>query len=87
VCAIIFDHHFEGEIKVLKYLLLSLYAIAMAAIIVYVSFATPVVYHSHKTFVATGEMKCVFVLTNKGQESCSVLEKEHITRHESEWAE
>jgi hypothetical protein len=61
-------------------------AVVMAVIIVMFT-STPVVYHSHKTFVKTGKMECVFVLTNKGQESCSVLEKEKITRYESDWAE
>lgn len=71
----------------LKSLLFTVVFVAMAAVIVFFSAATPVVYHSHKTFVTTGKMECVFVLTNKGQEPCSILEKEKITRYESEWAE
>lgn len=71
----------------LKYPALTLFAVAMTAMIVFFSLTTPVVYHSHKTFVKTGEMKCVFVLTDKGKEPCSVLDKEKITRYESGWAE
>jgi hypothetical protein len=73
--------------KILGFSVISaIFAVSVAAMIVMVT-STPVVYYSHKTFVKTGRMQCVFVLTNKGEEPCSVIEKEKITRHESDWAE
>lgn len=73
--------------KILSISALFAFAAAAMAVVIVLFTSTPVVYHSYKTFLNTGKMQCVFVLTNKGKEPCTVLEKEKISRYESEWAE